>query len=109
MINLPQNLHQFINKLPVKVSDIPVLNITRQGAANTYHNFRVRHEKVLNALLWLKHNNKFYTDIEIDLDSVQCLRIPDALLNFELPDSDIEPTANEGALTEQLDNITCSI
>ena len=60
--NLQQNIQKFINNLPVKA-------VTRQGAANTYHNFRVCREK---ALLWLKHN-KYYTDIEIDLDSVQCL------------------------------------
>ena len=91
VLNLPQNIQRFIDKLPVNVSDLPVITITRQDAANTHHNFRVRRDKVLHALQWLKHNNMFYTDIEIDLDSVQHLPvdgIPDALLNFELSYSD---------------------
>ena len=53
------------------VSDLPVLTVTRQGAANTHYNFRVHHDKVLHALQWLKLNKKFYTNIEIDLDLVQ--------------------------------------
>ena len=88
VLNLPQNIQQFINKLPVRVNDLPVLTITRQGAANTHSNFRVRREKVLNALQWLKHNNKYYKDIEIDLDSAQHLPvdgIPDDLVNLKLP------------------------
>ena len=111
VLNLPQNIQQFINKLPVKVTDLPILTITKQGATNTYHNFHVRRDKVLYALQWLKHNNKFYTDIEIDLDSIQQLPvdgIPEELHNFELSDVDDEPIANEGPPTEQLDDSTCS-
>ena len=73
VLNLPQNTQQFIDKLPVRVNDLPVLTITRQGTANTHSNFRVRREKVLNTLQWLKHNNKYHKDIEIDLDSAQHL------------------------------------
>ena len=111
VLNLPQNIQQFINKLPLNVKDLPVLTITRQGATNTHHNFRVRRDKVLHALQWLKHNNKFFTDIEIDLDSVQCLPIdgiPDTLQNFELPDSDSEPIANEGPPTEEITDNKCN-
>ena len=110
VLNLPQNI-QFINKLPVNVSDLPILTVTRQGAANTHHNFRVRREKVLHALIWLKHNNKCYTDIKINLDAVQYLPvdgIPDALLNLQLPDHDNEPMADEGPPTEQVDDTTCN-
>ena len=110
VLNLPQNIQQFINKLPVKISDLPILTVTRHGAANTHHSFRVRREKVLHALQWLKHN-RFYVDIEIDLDSVQRLPvdgIPDTLLNFELPDTDSRHLADEGPPTEQLDDTTCS-
>ena len=105
VLNLPQNVQQFIDKLPVNVSDLPILTIIRQGATNTYHNFCVCRDKVLHALQWLKHNNKFYTDIEIDLDSIQHLPIdgiPDTLLNFELPHHDNEPIANQGPPTEEI-------
>ena len=107
VLNLPQNIQHFINKLPVNVSDLPVLTVTRQGAANTYHNFHVRRDKVLHALQWLKHNNKFYNNIEIDLDSIQQLPvdgIPEELMNFELLNSDNELVYDEGPSTEELDD-----
>ena len=111
VLNLPQNIQQFINKLPVKVNELPILTLTRQGATNTHHSFRVRREKVLHALQWLKHNNRFYHDIEIDLEAVGCLPldgIPDTLLNFELPDRDSQHLVDEGPPTEQLDDSRCS-
>ena len=91
VLNLPQNIQHFIDKLPVNVSDLPILTVVRQGAANTHHSFRVRRDKVLNALQWLKQHNRFYQDIEIDLDSIQNLPvdgIPDTLLNFEIQNND---------------------
>ena len=103
--HLPQNILQFIDKLPVNVSDLPVLTVTKQGAANTHHNFRVCRDKVLHGLQWLKHNNKFYTDIEIDLASIQHLPvdgIPDALLNFQLSHSDNELLTYQGPPTEEI-------
>jgi hypothetical protein len=54
VLNLPQNIQQFINKLPVNVSDLPILTVTRQGAQGTHCNFRVRRDKVVNVLQWLK-------------------------------------------------------
>ena len=111
VLNLPQNIQQFINKLPVNVSDLPILTVTRQGAQGTHCNFRVRRNKVVSALQWLKYNNKFYMDIEIDFDSVQRLPvdgIPDALLNFELPQNNKEPTANQGPPTEETSDDVCN-
>ena len=58
VFNLPQNIQQFINKLPVKVNNHPILTVTRQGAANTCHDFHVHQDKVLHALQWLKHNSR---------------------------------------------------
>ena len=107
VLNLAQNIQQFINKLPVRVNSLPFLTITRQGAANTHSNFRVRREKVLNALLWLQYNSKFYKDIEIDLDSVQDLPvdgIPDALLNLELPEGNNVSMTDEGPSSENTDD-----
>lgn len=66
VLNLPQNIQQFINRLPMNINDLPVLTMLRQGQENTHHSFHVRRDKVLHALQWLKHNNKYYTDIEID-------------------------------------------
>lgn len=58
------NIQHFLNKLPPCVSELPILHIKRTGANNSVASFRVRREKILSALLWLKHNNRFYHDIE---------------------------------------------
>ena len=111
VLNLSQNIQQFINKLPVNVSDLRILTVTRQGAQGTHCNFRVHRDKLVSALQWLKYNNKFYMDIEIDFDSVQRLPvdgIPDALLNFELPQNNKEPTANQGPPTEETSDDACN-
>lgn len=48
VLNLPQDIQHFIDKLPVNVSDLPILTVVRQGAANTHHSFRVRPEMHYN-------------------------------------------------------------
>ena len=105
-----KHIQQFINKLPVNVSDLPILTVTRQAAQGTHCNFRVRRDKVVSALQWLKYNNKFYMDIEIDFDSVRLPvdGIPDALLNFELPQNNKEPTANQGPPSEETSDDACN-
>ncbi len=70
VLNLPQNIQEFIKKLPVPVHSLPILIIKRHGAENTTAEFRVRRQTVLNALLWLKQNNKFYHGIHIDHENI---------------------------------------
>jgi hypothetical protein len=40
------------------------------GANDTFTDFTVRRQKVLNALLWLKQNNPYYKAITIDYDTI---------------------------------------
>ncbi|CAB4032530.1 ATP-dependent DNA helicase PIF1 [Paramuricea clavata] len=59
-----------------------VLIVRRHGAEDTHRDFTVRRHKVLEAVLWLKTNNPFFKDIEIDRDVIQSLPengIPDEL------------------------------
>lgn len=53
VLNLPQNIQHFLNKLPPSV---PLLSIKRTGADNSKSHLKVRREKVLHGLLWLKQN-----------------------------------------------------
>ncbi|CAB3983695.1 Hypothetical predicted protein [Paramuricea clavata] len=72
----------FKNRLPSHVADLPVLIVRRHGAEDTHRDFTVRRHKVLEAVLWLKTNNPFFKDIEIDRDVIQSLPengIPDEL------------------------------
>ena len=42
---------------------------------NTFKDCTVRREKVLEAITWLKHNNPYYADIEIDQEALQQLPV----------------------------------
>ena len=80
VVNLPQNIQGFLDTLPANVNDLPILIVRRQGSHDTYADFRVRRERVLSALLWLKQNNKCYSDIHISQDALQ-----------RLPENDVPP------------------
>lgn len=67
VLNLPQNTQQFLNQLPPKVNTLPILIVRRHGANSSYVVLKVRRQRVLSALQWLKQNNPFYSDIEIGL------------------------------------------
>lgn len=67
VLNLPQDVQGFLDKLPSTIAHIPVSLVRRHGVDNTRADFRVCPECVMNALQWLKTNNCFYQDIEIDL------------------------------------------
>ena len=68
VLNLPQDIPSFLNRLPSRVADLPVLIVRRHGVEDTHRDFTVRRHKVLEAVLWLKTNNLFFKDIEIDRD-----------------------------------------
>jgi hypothetical protein len=93
VVNLPQDLQGFLNRLPCSVSDLPILVIRRHGAENTHTDFRVRRERILSALKWLKLNNPCYKDITIDHDALQLLPedgIPPELLTVDEEEDQVE-------------------
>ena len=107
-LNLPQNVQEFVNKLPSNVRTLPLLLITRQGDNDTKSHFTVRREKVLSALQWLQTNNKYYHDIEIDFDAISALLVdgvPNDLLEIQSSD-DISTSTDydEGPPIEELTN-----
>ena len=82
VLNLPQDVQSFLNRLPSQVADLPVMVVRRHGADDTHKDFTVRWHRVLEALLWLKTNNPFFKDIEIDRQVIQSLPengVPDEL------------------------------
>ena len=100
VLNLPQNIQQFLKKLPAPIASLPILIIKRVGAENTTAEFRVRRQKVLSALLWLKHNNSFYHDIDIDQVTIASLPqdgIPTELQQIDTDgDEDSVPALPQG-------------
>ena len=73
VLNSPQDVQSFLNRLPSEVADLPVLVVRRHGANETHRDFTVRRHRVLEAILWLKTNNPFFKDIEIDRDIIDSL------------------------------------
>ena len=65
----------FLNRLPPNVTQLPYLIIRRHGTENTHRDCRVRREKALQAITWLKENNPFYANIAIDYESLERLPV----------------------------------
>ena len=115
VLNLPQDVQSFLNRLPSQVADLPVMVVRRHGADDTHKDFTVRRHRVLEALLWLKTNNPFFKDIEIDRQVIQSLPengVPDELryviddnepsVHVENEGPPQEPTVSANASVEEL-------
>ena len=60
----------------------------------THRDCRVRRQKVLEAITWLKDDNPFYADIQIDYEALH--RLPIDGIPSELPTAeDPQPNAQE--------------
>ena len=99
VLNLPQDIQSFLNRLPSHVADLPVMVVRRHGADNTHRDFTVRRHKVLEAVLWLKTNNPYFKCIEIDREAIQILPengIPEEL-RYVVDENDVSVhVENEG-------------
>ena len=86
VLNIPQDIQGFLNRLPRNVTQLPYLIIRRHGTDNTHRDCRVRRQKVLRAIMWLKDNNPFYADVVIDFQSLE--RLPEDGIPADLPTVD---------------------
>lgn len=75
VINFPQDIKEFATNLPRHPLSLDVLIIRRKSENNSgaFRDFRVRHFKVARALIWLKENNRYYSDITIDHEILRSL------------------------------------
>ena len=97
VVNLPQNIQGFLDTLPANVSDLPVLIVRRHGSSDTYADFRVRRERVLTAIQWLKMNNPCYSDITINYQNLRILPEDGVLDDLLVVD---EQSATDSAINE---------
>ncbi|KAK3907787.1 ATP-dependent DNA helicase [Frankliniella fusca] len=82
VINFCQDVNSFTKQLPMKLKDLPsILTVKFDNKVSNAHYFRVRAEKVVNALKWLKANNPWYADIEINEENLQLLPEDDNVYN----------------------------
>ena len=73
VINMPQDVTQFASSLPRLPSELDVIFVRKEGSNDSHRDFKVRKSVVLNALMWLKENNKYYRSIDIDLAALNQL------------------------------------
>ena len=73
VINLPQDMASFINSLPRLPTELDIIVVRKQGAADSHHDFRVRRSVVLAALQWLLANNQYYCSVQINSDALALL------------------------------------
>ena len=50
VLNLPQDIQSFFNKLPSRVCDLHILVVTRHGVDNSHRDFTVRRHRVHEAV-----------------------------------------------------------
>ena len=83
---LEQRIERIASKLPRAPADCPVLVMHRRPARPANDGdpatepglkVRVRRERVLHALLWLRHNNPYYHDVEMDEEALALLPVDD--------------------------------
>ena len=73
VINLPQDVAIFANSLPQLPSELDVIIVRKEGAADSHCDFCVRRAVVLHALQWLLANNKYYHSIRINPEAMAML------------------------------------
>ena len=73
VINLRQDVASFANTLPRLPSELDVIVVRKEGAAESHNDFRVRRSVVFCALQWFLANNIYYRNIHIDPDAIAVL------------------------------------
>lgn len=71
VLNMPQDVQNFLKRLPRSPSTLPIVVVRKPGANKTHIDLTVRRDVVLWALQWLQQNNPFYKEITIDQDILQ--------------------------------------
>ena len=65
VIKLPQNVASFANSLPRLPSELDIIVVRKEGAANTHYDFRVRRGVVIHTL--------YYLNVHINVDALALL------------------------------------
>ncbi|KAK3921767.1 hypothetical protein KUF71_010943 [Frankliniella fusca] len=109
VINFFQDVKGFAKILPHSIEDINgVVKVCCKTKA-FHQDFSIRKDKVLQALLWLKTNNPYYSDIEIDNNIINNLpdqfdfEVTDNMEeddNLNLPDEDMESEITSSSIPQ---------
>ena len=73
VLNLPQDVQSVVNSLPRTASNLGTVVVRRKRSSGNVMEFRVRRDRVYAALVLLKRNNKYYSNIKIDSVALDAL------------------------------------
>ncbi len=82
VLNLPQDIATFTNRLPRLSSELDVIIVRKEGATGSHKDFRVKRSVVLRALEWLIEHNMYYRNITIDHSALTLLPTDGDLTNL---------------------------
>ena len=76
--NLEQDTKSIISALPLLPHEVPCVIVRKPNTASPtgYRDFKVSHHKLMTWLRFLKLNNKYYANIDLDIARHRCARIP---------------------------------
>jgi len=81
-ICFPQDISLIAKKLPRCVEELDFLIVRRRGVQSEYYECYVKRKRVMDALRYKIEMEKYYRDVEIDMDSVASLpKIPTNVSN----------------------------
>ena len=96
--SFPQDISSVCLELPRLPSDITVVTVVKdfrdKDNENHEHSFRIRRNKVMNALHWLKAYNPVYHDITIAEENLEWMNAEEQLL----PDIDTTSVSNDSSI-----------
>ena len=98
VINLPQDIASFAEKLPRTPHELDVVVIRKEGAVGHHRDFCVRRLVVLQALQWLTANNMYYRNVTIDCDTLALLPLDgplSGLVTIAVESDEVEPPAQQ--------------
>ncbi|KAK3924208.1 Capsid-associated protein VP80 [Frankliniella fusca] len=105
VISFSQDVHSVVKQLPPKICDLDsVIYVKSKSTNGNCNEFRVRRERVRKALIWLKSNNKYYSNIDIHEENLAELpiegNVSNQLQNIEIEDSQLIESADCAGSTD---------
>ena len=72
-ISFPQDIVSIAKTLPRRIEDLDILIVRREGPPSKHYDCIVSRSRVMDALHYKIRVDKYYRDVEVDLESVICL------------------------------------
>jgi len=105
VMNFVQHVEQIATRLPNDIRSISTVILLNRDTPHGMVQFRVRAARVRQALIWLKGNNQYYTDIIIDEENIANLPA-DGDVSHLLPNVHLDGLADEADINQDQANNT---